>query len=156
MSVKLLADARLVSHAELFTWLEISVGSAERAALIEALLHDHAVSDVPLLRALIDLQTSEAEKSAGCGDLYALAFMLYRLGDPSDVVRLVRAKQSNMDSGCMIDLEMLTMREPDASRRLPHLENKGAWANDLVRAAFANREVTTDEFVAQISQYFDI
>jgi hypothetical protein len=156
MSLKLLADARLVSHAELIAWLEMSVSSAERAELIEALLHDHTVSDVPLLRALIDLQTSEAEKSAGCGDLYALAFMLYRLGDPSDVVRLVRAKQSNMDSGCMIDLEMLTMREPDASRLLPHLENKGAWANDLVRAAFANREVTTDEFVAQISQYFDI
>jgi hypothetical protein len=156
MSLKLLADARLVSHAELIAWLEMSVSSAERAELIEALLHDHTVSDVPLLRALIDLQTSEAEKSAGCGDLYALAFMLYRLGDPSDVVRLVRAKQSNMDSGCMIDLEMLTMREPDASRLFPHLENKGAWAKDLVRVAFTHREVTTDEFVAQISQYFGI
>ncbi|MCC6644427.1 MAG: hypothetical protein IT374_02510 [Polyangiaceae bacterium] len=62
-----------------------------------------------LTRATIAARRASPED--GCGDdLYALCFLLYLVGEPEDVVLIDDAKHLNMDTGCMIDRFLLTMR----------------------------------------------
>jgi hypothetical protein len=87
-------------------------GSDERTeAVATALLRDHGVRDLPLIRALIAALMVVRGENGGCGDdLYALCFVLSMIGEPDDVFLLYAAKHTNFDAGCMIDHDLLRMR----------------------------------------------
>ncbi len=69
-------------------------------------------ADLPWIRARIERETAARRAAGGgCGDtLYALAFLLYLVGDATDAPRIHAAKYANFDCGCTIDRGLLTMR----------------------------------------------
>ena len=83
-----------------------------RDKLATALLRDFGQVDRRLIITLIDIETRRAREEGGCGDpLYALCFMLFWLGNEEDEGIIFSAKESNQDTGTMIDSYMLTMRK---------------------------------------------
>ena len=85
-----------------------------REKIAVALLRDFGAVDRPLIRALAEIETHRAREEGGCGDaLYALCFMLFWLGNEEDYDVIVTAKESNVDTGAMIDAYMLTMRRAE-------------------------------------------
>ena len=95
-----------------------------REKLAFALLGDFGPVDRQLIRTLAEIETHRAREEGGCGDpLYALCFMLFWLGNVDDYDVIITAKESNMDTGAMIDSYMLTMRkasEPESIDREKH------------------------------------
>jgi len=69
-------------------------------------------ADLAWVRARIEAETARREAAGGgCGDtLYALAFLLYLVGEATDARRIRAAKHANFDCGCTIDRQLLTMR----------------------------------------------
>lgn len=90
-------------------------GRRLRSEIVDRLLPDFGVTDLPLLRVLIREETLARRINDGCGRvLFALATMLYALGEVEDVLRLHAAKFANMDAGSMIDHYMLRMSRSEA------------------------------------------
>lgn len=116
----------LISRARAFGELGISAADREafryrpgegrrlRSEIADRLLLDFGPSDLPLLRALMQEETLARRINDGCGRvLFALATMLYALGEVEDVLRLHAAKFANMDAGSMIEHYMLRMGRPE-------------------------------------------
>lgn len=79
-------------------------------SLARDLWRDARPLDLPILRAFVELETEFRREEDGCGDaLLAACHLLYRLGEPEDVFLLFAAKYANMDCGCMLDHDLLTM-----------------------------------------------
>jgi hypothetical protein len=80
---------------------------------IEPLLRAADRNDLAQIRALVRqaIAANRDDDDIGCGDeLYALCFLLYLVGDPDDALLVHEAKYLNMDTGVMIDRDLLTMR----------------------------------------------
>lgn len=127
-----------------------------REKLATALLGDFDVVDRRLIRALAEIETHRAREHGGCGDtLYASCFMLFWLGNVDDYDVILAAKESNMDTGAMIDGFMLTMRKascPETINRVTH-----AHVYDAVMDAIHDAQwEDDDDFRDGVMKYFGL
>lgn len=74
-----------------------------RTAVGEALLA-LPPEGLPLARLLFDLHTEAGGEMSD--DLRLFSFLLFRLGQPEDSLRVWKAKHANFDAGCGLDLQL--------------------------------------------------
>ncbi|HSC40033.1 MAG TPA: hypothetical protein VLD19_19250, partial [Chitinophagaceae bacterium] len=110
------------AHSELidfFSFKPIGSGSNElsevslafRTSIVEQLLHDFSERDIQLVRDLFS-EEMKCEISTGRHDnLYQLCYYLFEIGKLEDSFIIYDAKfnAQNMDVGCMLDREMITV-----------------------------------------------
>jgi hypothetical protein len=83
-----------------------------RTQIVESLLADFSIADIKLIRTLFDEELKCEIATQRHDNLYQLCFYLFHLGQLADTFILYDAKfnAKNMDVGCMIDREMITVR----------------------------------------------
>ncbi len=139
---------------------------AFREEVTALLWREHGAADLPVVRALVAVETAQALEYDGCtGTLQALAFLLYRLGDAGDVFALYAAKTANSDTRCMLDGRLLTMGRARAAMlafvdaRLaaePLLGARHPGLREELVAAYADATYDSDDdFRASVTGYFD-
>ena len=82
-----------------------------RTQIVEALLADFSIADIKLIRTLFDEELKSEIATQRHDNLYQLCFYLFHLGQLADTFILYDAKfnTNNMDVGCMLDREMITV-----------------------------------------------
>jgi len=126
-----------------------------REKLALALLRDFGPIDRRLIIALVEIETHRAREEGGCGDpLYALCFMLFWLGNEEDHNIILTAKESNQDTGTMIDSYMLTMRKAECPETIDRERHPHVYL--AVLDAMRDRQWDDDDFRDGIHAYFGL
>jgi hypothetical protein len=132
--------------------------------VIAALLRAPDRKDLAQIRALTRqaITANREDDDIGCGDeLYALCFLLYQVGEPEDVALVYEAKYLNMDTGVMIDQDLLTMgRDKDtmlaAVAALPPAVARKNMVRDLTAAFERSKFDTPADLVKSLRTYFKV
>lgn len=123
---------------------------------VERRLRASDPADLAWVRARIDVETARREAAGGgCGDtLYALAFLLFRIGEAADARRVRAAKHANFDCGCTIDRGLLTIgRDLDELRAAL---DPVADAKLLAEIADVIAHPDHDDLDAALARYFGV
>jgi hypothetical protein len=155
------AGGDVARHASLYADSDESC-DAFREEVAALLWREHDARDLPLVRALVAVETAQALEYDGCtGTLQALAYLLYRLGAEYDVVAIWAAKTANFDAGCMLDARLLTMGRDRATMLAfvdadPGLALRHPGLREALVAAYADATYDSDDdFRASVTGYFD-
>ena len=128
---------------------------AARERLLAGIEPSRAGEHHALLRAVFAAEV-EDRKAGGGGEyfenLYWCAYLLYHVGDPSDVPMMWRAKHLDFDTACGFDVQF--MLGAGARRTLDHLASTGH--DDVARALSEYPELDEDprEWAAFRHGYF--
>jgi hypothetical protein len=132
----------------------------ERWREVERMLRAPDPADLESMRALIrvEIANNRADDDIGCGDtLYGLCTLLSLLGSAEDVALVHEAKFLNMDTGAMIELDLLTMHRDRDTMMQVISALPGAAANLArdVAAAFKDPR-SPKEIEAAMRGYFEL
>lgn len=85
-----------------------------RNDVVENLLPDFSITDIHLIRTLLEEEIKCEVATQRHDNLYQICYYLYDLGQTEDVFRIYDAKfnAKNMDVGLMLDREMLYLGQP--------------------------------------------
>lgn len=124
--------------------------------LVLGLLKAPDTADLAYVRALTRAEIERRRTGGGCGDaLYGLCFLLYLVGDASDVFLIDDAKHANFDAGVMIDVDFYRMRRT-RDEMLAAVRGH-VRAEELVRTAFdAPNYPSPRELEAGVRHYFGL